>query len=179
MRRKKRGGYPVGSSTLTKPAFVRKTVSEEETLDLARALGGHLRPGDWVALMGELGTGKTVFVRGLGEALHSQQVPVSPTFSLVQIHRPTAGAGRFPLRHVDLYRLAPKEIPALEWEELLDEEGVTAVEWAEKAKAFWPSRCLPVVITHEGPGQRSFGFHVFGERSAELILKMKHHHVKT
>ena len=66
------GRFPLASNILTikkTPAFSRVTNGEAETLALARELGAVLKPSDWVALMGELGSGKTVFVKGLGEAL--------------------------------------------------------------------------------------------------------------
>src|SRR5688572_25159534 len=116
MKTERSGGFPVNMSTLLdlvkkSPAFSKETSSEEETLKLARALGSQLRPGDWVSLIGDLGSGKTVFVKGLGEALHVQEPPRSPTFNLIQTHRPKSGAGRLPLHHVDLYRLSSRDIP--------------------------------------------------------------------
>jgi tRNA threonylcarbamoyladenosine biosynthesis protein TsaE len=154
------------------PALEQRTVSEDETRDLARHLGKHLKPGDWVALVGELGTGKTLFVKGLGEALHCRDTLASPTFSLVRVHR--AGvSGKTALRHVDLYRLNPQEIPTLEWEEILDTAGVTVVEWAEKAMNYWPSDCLVVGISHMGDNRRSLSFYPTGTRAMELVQTLK------
>ncbi len=147
--------------------------SEEETVTLAREFGAHLKPGDWIALVGELGAGKTQFVRGLAEALHSQEAPSSPTFSLVQIHKPKPGPHRFPLRHVDLYRLAPREVPSLEWEELSDDEGVTVVEWAEKARLLWPVHTVEVRLSHQGDNRRLIEFFGHGERAVDLVRKVK------
>jgi tRNA threonylcarbamoyladenosine biosynthesis protein TsaE len=137
----------------------------------ARELGGYFKPGDWVALMGELGSGKTAFVKGLAEALHLEGVPRSPTFSIVQVHRPKRGG--ITLRHVDLYRLAPVEIPALEWEELHQDTGVTVVEWAEKCQYLWPSQCLPIRLTHEGQDARTIELYIYGARSEELVRRLK------
>ena len=153
------------------PEISRETANEGETLALAHQLGALLKPGDWVALMGELGSGKTVFVRGLAEALHMADGISSPTFSLVKTYR--AKRGGIPLRHVDLYRLIPVEIPALEWEELHDDFGVTVVEWAEKAQYLWPTQCLPVRITHQGQDARLFNFYVYGARSEQILRHMK------
>lgn len=154
------------------PDWTCNTGSAEETLALARNLGRHLRPGDWVALSGDLGTGKTVFVRGLAEGLGLEEVPTSPTFALVQIHRP-AKRGRVVLRHVDLYRLSPAEVPGLEWEELSDDTGVTLVEWAEKARFLWPPHCLAVRLSHLGLDQRRIEFFGLGARSQELVRLTK------
>jgi tRNA threonylcarbamoyladenosine biosynthesis protein TsaE len=95
--------------------------SEAETRRIAYALAGTLRPGDLVVLSGDLGAGKTAFVRGLAEGLGIDPDEVtSPTFTLVHEYR----GGRLPLIHVDLYRLDLAD---------LDEIGLDSdVEWAER-----------------------------------------------
>ena len=108
------------------------THSEQETGDAGRKLAAALVPGDVVLLEGDLGAGKTAFVRGLAEGLGiaSDQVS-SPTFTLVQEYR----SGRLPLLHVDLYRLNdPREIDDLGLEEIAA-GAVLAIEWAEKLPA--------------------------------------------
>ena len=105
------------------------THSESETAALGRELGATLSAGDVVLLVGDLGAGKTAFVRGLAEGLgvHRDEVS-SPTFTLVQEYR----GGRLPLFHVDLYRLDdPRELDDLGLDEIA-EDGVLAIEWAEK-----------------------------------------------
>jgi len=169
-----KGRFPLASNILTikkTPAFSRVTHSEADTLDLARELGALLKPSDWIALMGDLGCGKTVFVKGLGEALHLEGTPRSPTFAIVQVH--SAKKGGTVLRHVDLYRLAASEVPALEWEELHQDTGVTVVEWAEKCQYLWPAQCLPIRISHQGQDVRLFEFYVYGARSEEIIHRLK------
>ena len=105
------------------------TRSEAETAAAARELGATLAAGDIVLLFGDLGAGKTAFVRGLAEGLRIDHRDVtSPTFTLVQEYR----GGRLPLVHVDLYRLDdPREIDDLGLEEI-GADGVLAIEWAEK-----------------------------------------------
>jgi tRNA threonylcarbamoyladenosine biosynthesis protein TsaE len=105
------------------------THSEEETAAAARALAEELRPGDVVLLTGELGAGKTAFVRGLAEGLgiHPDEVS-SPTFTLIQEYR----GGRLTLFHVDLYRLSPVEAQDLGLEEMAAGDGVTAIEWPDR-----------------------------------------------
>ena len=105
------------------------THSESETAAVARELASTLRAGDVVLLYGELGAGKTAFVRGLAEGLALDRDEVSsPTFTLVQEYR----GGRLPLFHVDLYRLDDsREIDDLGLDEIAD-GGVLTIEWAEK-----------------------------------------------
>jgi tRNA threonylcarbamoyladenosine biosynthesis protein TsaE len=103
--------------------------SEEETAAIGRALAQSLRAGAIVLLHGDLGAGKTAFVRGLADGLGVDPIDVSsPTFTLVQEYR----GGRLPLVHVDLYRLIdPREIDDLGLDEIAA-SGVLAIEWAEK-----------------------------------------------
>lgn len=105
------------------------TRSEAETQALAARLATALPPGAIVLLHGELGAGKTAFVRGLADGLHIDTDEVSsPTFTLVQEYR----GGRLPLFHADLYRLAGGEVADLGLEELGAADGVVAIEWAER-----------------------------------------------
>jgi tRNA threonylcarbamoyladenosine biosynthesis protein TsaE len=108
------------------------THSETETAAVARELAAALRAGDVVLLYGDLGAGKTAFVKGLAEGLAiSRDEVTSPTFTLMQEYR----GGRVPLFHVDLYRLDdPREIDDLGLDELAA-QGVLAIEWAEKLDA--------------------------------------------
>ena len=113
------------------------TKGEDETGHLGELLGQTLRPGDVVLLYGELGAGKTAFVRGLARGLGADGEQVSsPTFTLIQEY-----AGRIPLYHVDLYRLEPREIPDLGLDDLMLGDGIVAIEWADR----WPGRPHPAV----------------------------------
>ena len=101
--------------------------SEGETVAIGRTLGKQLRAGDVVLLDGQLGAGKTAFVRGIAEGLGCDGDDVSsPTFTIVQEYR-----GRLTLQHVDLYRLAPKEVDDLGLDDLLA-GAVMAVEWPDR-----------------------------------------------
>jgi len=117
------------------------TASETQTAAVGRDLAQSLRAGDAVLLQGELGAGKTAFVRGLAEGLGVPADAVSsPTFTLIQEYR----GGRLPLFHVDLYRLDdPREIDDLGLEEIAA-DGVLAIEWAEKL----PRRLVGAVTVH-------------------------------
>lgn len=102
----------------------------EDTRRLGREVASLLRPGDLVVLVGRLGAGKTVFVKGLGDGLGVTGEITSPTFVIARVHRPDpARGGRFPLVHVDAYRLGGvSEVDDLDLDAAL-EESVTVVEW--------------------------------------------------
>jgi tRNA threonylcarbamoyladenosine biosynthesis protein TsaE len=127
------------------------TGSEAETEEAGAALGARLRGGEAVLLSGELGSGKTVFVRGLARGLGADPEEVaSPTFVLL-----TSYPGRLTLHHADLYRLeSRKEADELGLDELPGAGGVLAVEWAERlAHAPW-QRSVRVVLEHAGGERR-------------------------
>lgn len=105
------------------------THSEAETIDAGRTLAAELRPDDVVLLTGDLGAGKTAFVKGLAEGLGVDPLEVSsPTFTLIQEYR----GGRLTLHHIDLYRLTPREVDDLGLEELVISGAVVAVEWPDR-----------------------------------------------
>lgn len=108
------------------------TGSEAETRALGLTLARELAPDGILLLSGELGSGKTVLARGIGEGLGVDPREVqSPTFTLIREHRGMGGRGGRMI-HVDLYRLDPEEVAALGLEELLAGPGVKVVEWAER-----------------------------------------------
>lgn len=125
------------------------TTSEEETAAVGERLAERLGPGDVILLFGDLGSGKTAFVRGLARGLGAAETDVSsPTFTLVQEY-----AGRVTLYHVDLYRLEPKEVEELGLEELISGDGVVAIEWADR----WhgrPDDVVEVRLEHAGEDRR-------------------------
>lgn len=108
---------------------VHATRSEAETSAVGRDFASTLSSGAVILLTGDLGAGKTAFVRGLAEGLGIDPSEVSsPTFTLIQEYR----GGQLPLHHVDLYRLKPVEAADLGLEEMVLERGVTAVEWPDR-----------------------------------------------
>jgi tRNA threonylcarbamoyladenosine biosynthesis protein TsaE len=126
-----------------------ETSGEAETAAAGQQLAQALRPGDVVLLSGELGAGKTAFVRGVARALGVPDEDVtSPTFTLVQEYR-AAGAVLF---HVDLYRLSPPEVEDLGLDEMMN-EGILAIEWPDR----WvdpPPLVYDVQIEHRGGDRR-------------------------
>ena len=133
------------------------TASESDTAAVGRELAATLRAGDVVLLYGDLGAGKTAFVKGLAEGLGVRRDEVSsPTFTLVQEYR----GGRLTLYHVDLYRLDdPREVDDLGLDEIAA-DGVLAIEWADKlpgAARPQPSRAIDVYIAHGDGDTRTIG----------------------
>jgi tRNA threonylcarbamoyladenosine biosynthesis protein TsaE len=129
----------------------RLTHSEAETASIAEALAGRFRGGEVVLLSGELGAGKTTFVKGLARGVGAESEEVaSPTFVLL-----TSYPGRLTLHHADLYRLAGDgDDQALGLEELPGAKGVLAVEWAERL-SFLPWPCVfRVSLVHAGGDAR-------------------------
>ena len=126
------------------------THSEIETAAVGRELATSLSAAAVVLLFGDLGAGKTAFVRGLAEGLGVDRDEVSsPTFALVQEYR----GGRLPLVHVDLYRLDdPREIEDLGLDEM-GTDAVVAIEWAEKLSV-WPPDAVRVRLEHAGQAER-------------------------
>ncbi len=122
------------------------------TRALARALGARLTAGDVVALIGGLGVGKTLFVRGVVEGLGGDPLAVcSPSFALVQRYE-----ARVPLVHVDLYRLEAEEA-AYDLGLGEDEDAVLAVEWADRAPELLPSDRVEVHLALAGAPARPPG----------------------
>lgn len=127
------------------------TANEEETSLAGEALGRDLKPGDVVLLFGDLGAGKTAFVRGMARGIGADPEDVSsPTFTIVQEY-----AGRSAtLYHVDLYRLESAEIDDLGLDDLVSSDGIVAIEWAER----WmgrPDDVTEVRLEHRGEDRRA------------------------
>jgi len=134
------------------------THSEQETFALAAELAGTLAPGTFVLLYGDLGAGKTAFVRGLAAGLGANPDDVSsPTFVIMQHYK-----GRTPLTHVDLYRLeSAAAVDDLGLEELVS-GGVLAIEWAERLPRV-PDGRVEVRIEDAGGNDRRITIRDYGE----------------
>lgn len=110
-----------------------ETASEGETSAAGETFARTLRPGDVVLLFGDLGAGKTAFVRGMARGIGADPGEVSsPTFTIVQEYAGSSAT----VYHVDLYRLEPAEIDDLGLDDLVAGDGIVAIEWAER----WPGR---------------------------------------
>jgi tRNA threonylcarbamoyladenosine biosynthesis protein TsaE len=118
--------------------------SAAETIAFGRQLAARLKPGDVVALTGDLGAGKTCLVKGIAAGLGVTQEITSPTFTL--IHEAP------PLAHVDLYRL--DSVAGIGLEEYLQPPWITVIEWAEKAASLLPAHTIRIRLTVTGENSR-------------------------
>lgn len=141
--------------------------STSETIRIGKQIGSQLHSGDVVALVGELGTGKTHFIKGLasGAGVKRSRYITSPSFTLIHEYQ-----GKIPFYHVDLYRLkTEKEAEGLGLEEYLQGGGITAVEWADKIPAHLPEQMLWIEIRFTGAHTRSIEIRAKGKRYEEIV----------
>ncbi len=128
-----------------------QTNSEKETEQLAERLSSYFAPGDVIALYGNLGAGKTSFVRGLVKGLGSMDLVNSPTFTIINHY-----AGPVPIYHFDVFRLNDElEIEDLDIDHYLYGDGICVIEWAEKAEALLPSQYWSITINIDFQDKRS------------------------
>ncbi len=138
---------------------------------MGRLLGRLLKKGDVVALVGELGAGKTTLVKGiaLGCGVRDASEVTSPTFILMSEHK-----GRLPFYHFDAYRLhGADELTVLGSQEYFEGAGVCAVEWAERVEGALPVDRVDVRALHVNPERRRFAFSSSGPRSMKIIARLR------
>ena len=136
------------------------------TRAIGRALGREARPGTFISLIGELGSGKTQLAKGVAEGLEVPTVVNSPTFVLMNEH-----AGRLPLYHVDAYRLAhPEEALDAGLVEDRQSDGVVVLEWADRLDGWLPADRLEITIRGDGddPSARTLRWAASGSAHARL-----------
>lgn len=126
--------------------------SVEETVKLGRSLASKLKKGSVVALIGDLGSGKTVFTKGIADGLGVKNARYvnSPTFVIIKEYK-----GKFPLYHFDLYRLDHRtSLDELNCEEYFYSDGVTVIEWADKILKLLPKKYIKVRFSVAGESRR-------------------------
>lgn len=142
------------------------------THSLGMALGRSLPPGTILLLSGDLGAGKTSLVQGIGAGLGIAEPITSPTFTLIQEYP----EGRIPLYHLDLYRLAPSDVPGLFLEQYWDGNefplGIMAIEWAERLPSL-PDAYIQIEMSATEGDRRSATFQAVGDVGIQLSSILK------
>ena len=149
--------------------FVSHSVAQ--TRRLGERLAGFLSGGRVICLVGDLGSGKTCFVQGLGAGLGVKDPIVSPTFTLIREYRGSSNG--LALYHVDLYRLDSGDIPGIGLGDYLDRGGVVAIEWADHLGDLAPGECLQVEFRYLDETKRTLRFSARGDRYSALLQDYK------
>ena len=132
-----------------------KIKNEKETENFGRRLGESLSAGDVVAMVGDLGTGKTTLTGYIARGLGIKETVSSPTFTIIKEYN----SGRLPLYHFDVYRIGdPEELFNIGADEYFDGDGVCVVEWAN-------------LVSEELPENSKYIFIEYGEKEGERIYK--------
>ncbi len=140
------------------------TDTAEQTEALGAALARRLAPGDVVAFYGDLGAGKTAFVRGMARGLGIRESVTSPTYTVVNEYI----SGKLPLFHFDLYRLSgPDDLFDIGWEDYLERGGICAVEWSERAQSLLSDALRVTIRMGDSPERREINIEA-GEKDADI-----------
>lgn len=142
------------------------TVDASETSQFATKLASFLKPGDVIALEGDLGAGKTIFTKGLARGLEIKKTVNSPTFTIIKEYQ-----GRMPLYHMDVYRVTDS-YEDLGFDEYFEGDGVTVVEWAHLIEDQLPTERLTVFLYHEDQDKRKIVFVPKGNRYEQLCKEI-------
>lgn len=145
----------------------------QATRSLGISLGQSLPTGSIILMEGDLGAGKTTLVQGIGEGLGITEPIVSPTFTLINEYT----EGRLPLYHLDLYRLEPEEVEALNletyWGGIEIPPGIVAIEWAERLP-YLPPNYLRLYLTYSTDSGRQAELVPVGGFDVEAIVESRH-----
>ncbi|AKF93036.1 tRNA (adenosine(37)-N6)-threonylcarbamoyltransferase complex ATPase subunit type 1 TsaE [Brevibacillus laterosporus] len=143
--------------------------SQQATQEFAEKLAQLLMPGDFLALEGDLGAGKTTFTQGLARGLGVKRVVNSPTFTIIKEY-----AGRLPLYHMDVYRVAD-QVDDLGLDEYFYGEGVCVVEWASLIPDYVPEDRMTIHLLQQGENVRLCRLEVVGKRSEQVGKEIDQH----
>lgn len=143
-----------------------KSSLPEETTSFSKRLAQLLKPGDVIALEGDLGAGKTTFTKGLAEGLGITRTVSSPTFTIIKEYQ-----GNMPLFHMDVYRVKDS-FEDLGFDEYFEGVGVTVVEWAHLIKEQLPKQLLSVYLYHTGENEREIVLKPQGKRYEQICKEL-------
>ena len=144
------------------------TKTPQELAYLGGRMAQLLQPGDFLALDGDLGAGKTLFTQGLAQGLEVAEEISSPTFTIIHEYE----SGRLPLYHMDVYRIKhPEEMYDLGYEEYFYGNGITVVEWAQLIAELLPEEYLGIEITIVPEG-RELRFSPYGAHYEHILEEL-------
>ena len=142
------------------------SASNEQTIQIGQTLGKFLKPGDVVLLIGDLSAGKTTITKGIGQAIGVKKIINSPTFTIVKEYR-----GKFPLYHLDLYRLDGLN-QDFDLEEYIEGDGLCVIEWPYQVKEILPKEYLEIFLERLDQNNRRIKISSHGKRYDEVIEKL-------
>ena len=145
--------------------------SSNETIELGKLLGAHLTAGSVIGLVGDLGAGKTCFIKGLAEGLNNTPADevTSPTFTILQEY-----PGPAPLYHFDAYRLSGShDLEAIGFEDYVGIDGVAVIEWADRISDALPTEALLITIESVSENERQFFCKASGEHHCRIVSQFK------
>lgn len=143
-----------------------QTTNAENTMRLGEQLAAILKGNQLILLDGDLGAGKTTFTKGLAKGLGIKETVSSPTFTIIKEYQ-----AERPLYHIDAYRLEYSE-EDLGFDEYIESDGITVIEWAQFIKEFLPDTFLNITIEYISETERNFRFSAFGGRYEEVISEL-------
>lgn len=144
------------------------TLSPEETRNFGRKLASFLKPGDVLTLTGDLGAGKTCLTQGIGQGLKIKRAINSPTYNIIKEYQ-----GQYPLYHFDLYRIEEEEMVELGYEEYFYGDGITVIEWPQRAGDLLPKERLEIELDKQGEEKRVFHLVPYGLRGKEIVERLE------
>ena len=145
--------------------------NQKETIKLGERLGRLLSEGNIVALTGQLGAGKTTFIKGVAKGLgvKGSKYVNSPSFVIVKEYK-----GRLPLYHFDVYRLEdPLALDTVGYQEYFYGKGATMIEWADKIKQLLPEEYLELALSLKGPDEREIKAFAHGAKYEKILGRLR------
>lgn len=140
--------------------------SVEEAIILAKRLSTFLKPSDVITLEGELGSGKTVFAKGIASGLNVEQLVTSPTFTIVKEYE-----GKYPFYHMDAYRLEYSD-EDIGFSDYFNGDGISVVEWAQFIEEYLPADRLDIIIEYINEDARKITFHPHGSHFVQILTEL-------
>jgi len=145
--------------------------SSSQTIKFGKLLGAHLRAGCVIGLVGELGAGKTCFIKGIAEGLNNtpESEVTSPTFTILQEY-----PGPVPLYHFDAYRLSgSQDLEAIGFEDYVGTDGVAVIEWVDRIQDALPDEALLITIESVSENERSFTCRAQGTNHCDMLASFR------